>query len=413
MKSNERSLFCLLCPCRLGAIALLAASLVLAAAQSESAAPVTQSESTTAPAAQSPAVDTQAAPATAQSTPATTEAAPAAQSALAAKLGSGLLSDETLRQALVGKTLYLRGDYMDNSLEFDEHGQLAGSSPKGSYALCLVQITKVRMAKKRVELEGLRYGLHFLGALPGEDISMNSNQVRITPKKKLVKISIDREQVVKPKKSKKSAAEIVESGKADADQPVPAKIDDEPAGKTTTTTSPEHAADLLRKALDAIFSDGLDEQMIAAMPKFWQGYFAAAAVQKDAPAADPNMLSQTNVDRKAQLLTAIEAPSNEFAQNGGVAGMALYRAVVGADGSAGVAAVLRPIGFGLDENAVEAIEKAKFEPAMKGGKPVSVNVDVAVQFRIYSKRTGATAKPEAAEPGHERKLPGPYSLPPS
>jgi len=348
----------------------------------------------------------------ASSTPAA--AAPVLSSGkLAARLGNGLLSDETLRQALVGKTFYLRGSYMDNTLAFDEHGQLAGSSPKGSYALCLIEITKVRTSKRRVELEGLRYGLHFLGALSGEDLSANSNKVRITPKKKLVKIAIDREQVVKPKKGKKSVGDTVESGKADADDAVRPKTDDEPAGKVTTTTSPEHAADLLRQGLDAIFSEDLDEQMIAAMPPFWQSYFAAIAAQKSEPSTDTTALSQVNVDKKAQLMTAIEPPSNEFAQNGGVAGMALYRAVIGADGKAGVIAVLRPIGFGLDENAVDAIEKAKFEPAIKDGKPVSVRVDVAVQFRIYSKRTEAAAKPEPSELEHARKLPGPYSLPPS
>jgi len=62
--------------------------------------------------------------------------------------------------------------------------------------------------------------------------------------------------------------------------------------------------------------------------------------------------------------------------------------------------VYRPIGFGLDENAVAAIEKSTFAPAVKDGKPVSSVIDVAMNFRIYSKRTatGALESAEATEP---------------
>ena len=78
--------------------------------------------------------------------------------------------------------------------------------------------------------------------------------------------------------------------------------------------------------------------------------------------------------------------------------MALYHTViVGPDGKPGEIAVARPIGFGLDENAVEAIRSAKFEPAMKDGKPVPVLLDLVVQFRIYSKRTSTAAASETAE----------------
>jgi hypothetical protein len=99
--------------------------------------------------------------------------------------------------------------------------------------------------------------------------------------------------------------------------------------------------------------------------------------------------------------------------------MALYHTVIGADGKPGEIAVGRPIGFGLDENAVEAIRKATFTPAVKDGKNVPVLLDLVVQFRIFSKRTAATnkpepeAKPEAAKPEVVVKpaLPGPYSVP--
>jgi len=59
---------------------------------------------------------------------------------------------------------------------------------------------------------------------------------------------------------------------------------------------------------------------------------------------------------------------------------------------------------------VDAIRIAKFEPAMKDGKPVPVLLDLVVQFRIYSKRTEATKTPEPADKPAAPVLPGPYSV---
>lgn len=92
-----------------------------------------------------------------------------------------------------------------------------------------------------------------------------------------------------------------------------------------------------------------------------------------------------------------------------MSGMALYHAVIGPDGKPQEIAVGRPIGLGLDENAVESIRKAAFEPAIKDGKPVPVLLDLVVQFHIYSKRTAESSKPEEASKQAEPSLPGPYS----
>ena len=46
--------------------------------------------------------------------------------------------------------------------------------------------------------------------------------------------------------------------------------------------------------------------------------------------------------------------------------------------------VLRGLGLGLDERAIEAVEKWRFKPAEKDGKPVAVKVTVRVNFRLGS-----------------------------
>ena len=416
--------------------------------------------------------------------PATPATAPAAQLAPApnpAQLAG--ISEEELKQMLVGKQIYLRGGYLGDTLNFDEHGHIVGHSPQGSYTLSVIQVDHVRLTKHKVDLEGTRFGLHFNEQLAYEDSSTSYDKVRITPKKKVVRITIDREMVVNPKKKKESSKEkgktkppaaaqtpaagpgptsvaaaseppataapgatpnpsgqaspapVAETSSApagtaappspaepgemsDADQ-LKASIAATPEAErpadpssVTTTTSQAHANHLLRDALDAIFAPGLDQRMMAAMPDFWKLYYQAVATKADYRPSDASILRQNTVDEKAHLLTSFEPDSNEFAQNAGVSGMALYHTVIGADGKPGEIAVARPIGFGLDENAVAAIRKAKFSPAMKDGKPVPIMLDLVVQFRIFSNRTAVKGNPETAEKDKpaEPVLPGPYSV---
>jgi hypothetical protein len=149
------------------------------------------------------------------------------------------------------------------------------------------------------------------------------------------------------------------------------------------------------------------------MPDFWKLYYAAVAAKADYRPADPAVLRQSMVDQKAHLTSTFEPASNQYAQDHGVAGMCLYHVVIGADGKPGEIAVARPIGFGLDESAVDSIRKATFQPAIKGGVPVPVMLDLIVEFRIYSKRTAVTGNPDQQPAAPS--LPGPYSVqqPPS
>jgi hypothetical protein len=448
-----------------GAVALSLSAHAQQAAAAQQPGATQPAAAATPETAQAPASDSAQQPAPAPAAQAPTAQAPAVAPPVAAKPAAaqgakpqpsqaGEITEEELRRQLVGKPLYLRGGYLDDNLTFNEHGVLIGRSPQGSYTLNGIEIDRVRLRKHKVELEGTRFGLHFLGALPNEDPTKAVDRVRITPNKKVVRITIDRELVLSPKKGKKQARqEEKKSGRkaavktppaaAPAAQPAsataapaaapataapPEEISDADAAKAemaaappeerpadpnsvTTTLSPAHAAGVLKEALDRIFAPGIDDRLKASMPDFWRLYYQAAAANSDYRPGDPGILRQNTVDRKARLMTNFEPESNEYAQAHAVAGMALYHTVIGADGKPGEIAVARPIGFGLDENAVAAIRKATFEPAIKNGKPVPVLLDLVVQFRIYSKRTAVrTEADKPAEGPAEPSLPGPYSV---
>jgi hypothetical protein len=401
------------------------------------------------------------------SAPAPAESQPAlASTAVPGSAGeapeSGSITEDELRKQFEGKDLFLRGGYLDNALTFNERGVLIGHSPQGSYTLSGIRIEKVRLLKHKVELTGARYALHFLGALPSEDPTTAVDRVNITPKKKEVRITIDRELVVKPKQEKgkgkwslraekpalattapaaalalniapnpapnsvtgpapnpapnpatgpaadTETTDVVEAQAEMAKAPEAERPAD--AKSVTATLSPAHANKVLEDALGNVFAPGFDARMMTSMPSFWKLYYDAVAAKGDYQPADSSVLRQNMVDKKARLKSTFEPGSNQFAQDYGVAGMSEYHVVVGADGKPGEIAVARPIGFGLDESAVDSIRKATFEPAVKDGKPVAVMLNLVVEFRIYSKRTEVASNPAPEQASTTPLLPGPYSV---
>ncbi len=64
-------------------------------------------------------------------------------------------------------------------------------------------------------------------------------------------------------------------------------------------------------------------------------------------------------------------------------GVCVLYVEVSPDGTTHNIRVVRSLGLGLDEKAIEAVKKWKFEPAKKDGTPVSVAVNVEVSFHLY------------------------------
>ncbi len=83
---------------------------------------------------------------------------------------------------------------------------------------------------------------------------------------------------------------------------------------------------------------------------------------------------------------ALDTPDPEYSEEARKAkyqGTCVLWLVVGPDGKPRDVKVARALGMGLDEKAIEAVRNWKFEPAMKDGKPVAVQINVEVNFRLY------------------------------
>jgi TonB family protein len=82
------------------------------------------------------------------------------------------------------------------------------------------------------------------------------------------------------------------------------------------------------------------------------------------------------------LLSKVEPAYSPDARAAKYQGSVLLYAEVGADGQAHNIRVSRGLGLGLNEKAVQAIRQWNFKPAGKDGRPVTVGVNIEVNFRL-------------------------------
>ncbi len=64
-------------------------------------------------------------------------------------------------------------------------------------------------------------------------------------------------------------------------------------------------------------------------------------------------------------------------------GVCLITVIIDAQGNTRNPRVVRPLGMGLDEKALEAVARYRFKPAMRHGKAVASRITVAVDFRLF------------------------------
>ena len=67
-------------------------------------------------------------------------------------------------------------------------------------------------------------------------------------------------------------------------------------------------------------------------------------------------------------------------------GTVVLSLVVGTDGATHDLQVIKPLGKGLDEQAIATVSKWKFEPGIYDGKPVPVRIKVEVGFYLQNRR---------------------------
>jgi periplasmic protein TonB len=78
-----------------------------------------------------------------------------------------------------------------------------------------------------------------------------------------------------------------------------------------------------------------------------------------------------------------EAEFSDEARRQKYQGVCMISLVVDAHGNPQNPRVVHPLGMGLDERALQAVQLYRFKPALKDGRPVPVTITIAVNFRLF------------------------------
>ena len=280
----------------------------------------------------------------------------------------GQSSDGGWSLRLVGQPMYLRGFWLADKLEFDGSGKLLSASPIGPVTLSGVDVKSVVIEGQSLIVHGERVALVARGdGNRGLERRVISSTTQIWPSLR------------RGDKNKYHAPE-----------------------ELTITVHPDSAGNF-ETAVTTIFADGL-AQLANAVPIYWKCYAASYFV--------PTVVTEDAEKRVGQCVTTTadgsgEDPSGARAMPAGgavippamtvstppkfsfvgrelmVTGVAVVHVRVGTDGVPVGLQIVRALGAGLDEQALQAASQDRFKPATTDGIAAPVNANIEVHFELH------------------------------
>jgi TonB family protein len=254
---------------------------------------------------------------------------------------------------LVGKPLYLRGFWATDKLDFDGAGKLLSNARLGPVTLSGVDVRSAGIEGKSLVIHGERVAL-----VARED----------------GKQGLERR--------------VIQRGRSHASEDLKITVQPDSTGS-------------FDGALATIFADGLAE-LSSSVPAYWKcyavSYFEPESIKSDAQKEVEHCV--TTVD--ASVMTGVEPAYNvggkilppkmtvqtEFkysptALQMEINGTSVVHLRIGTDGVPAGIQVVRALGAGLDEQAMDAASHDRFSPATREGVAVPVNVNIEAHFAMY------------------------------
>jgi TonB family protein len=93
--------------------------------------------------------------------------------------------------------------------------------------------------------------------------------------------------------------------------------------------------------------------------------------------------SGAQVEQRARVLSKPEPAYTEDARKNQITGTVMLRVVFASNGDVVQIRAVRTLPYGLTERAIAAARQIKFVPAVKGGRPVSVSMQLEYNFNLY------------------------------
>lgn len=241
------------------------------------------------------------------------------------------------------KIYILRHAITKESQHYDSAGQLVDSAAEGPWTV--------------------------YGALEIKSVTLSSNQLRFTANRLVYTYDQGKKDLV-PKRIKWDKAKVT--------------LD-------IALSHPVTTIDEVDSMLHRIFAIS-EKELIETVPDYWLPFLERQTSAKPSPAAgglaEIKKDSPEATDKIGPGVTrpeAVHTPEpefSEFARKFGMQGTVVLEIIIDKTGAVVRPEIWRPIGFGLDEQAVERVRGWKFKPAMRDGKPVAVKMAIEVSFNL-------------------------------
>jgi len=283
--------------------------------------------------------------------------------------------EQHLRDQYNGKTFLLRNFYGGDSLRYDASGQLSKAATPGDWTVDgVIQVNDVKVSSHHLTVRAKRVHLGWVG------------DVGFSP--------------LEDAKDKKGNSEgtrglhiEVEFGPGDAT----AEQAEAVLGQIFLTSKDE---------LTALVPDYWKPCLLAASTSHGTGVYSGCRFSPDFLATPgvvpgPDHTSQSGQgDVMAELsnhpaprigrgmappqrVSTPDPPFSDEARRAKYQGTAMLSLLVDKTGQVRNVRIVRPLGMGLDQKAVEAVSEWRFHPATKDGEPIDMPVNVEVSFHLY------------------------------
>lgn len=249
--------------------------------------------------------------------------------------------ERSVSRSLSQKIVSVRHAYRGTKLRYNSGGELVQGGPPGISGLNgVLQVTRVKLRGTTLLIDGNR-------AIVGYDVAKQRTVTTLAPGKMHIEITLD---------------------------PVRQSNDD------------------INRVLSNVFVSGT-EHAYDVVPAYWKAFVE----HKIAPSEFNGHVTPVVTELEPMRLPRNPGPEwerprpqytpdptfPESARRQKVQGTVLLEIVVDRTGSVAEINIVRPIGSGLDEMAVDAVSKWRFEPARKNGQVVQIAMLVEVSFRLY------------------------------
>jgi TonB family protein len=251
---------------------------------------------------------------------------------------------ELLKHKLLNHVVKIRNSYGDDHLSYDSQGNLLGSAQQDCPNATQLKVGKVEIKKNVLVLRGPR-------VVEGYDL-MRGTHTQF--QEQSVEVQID-----------------IELG--------PAQINE------------QSVADVLKKVFLTtadIPKDNNDYSKALRVPVLKVRAVPSNTAAKDQAQSGEASQSQSAEDIGRRDVTppvAVYSPDPEYPAEGQKKkrqGDVILWAVIDEQGKVAQVKVSRCIGAGLDEAAVQAVSQWRFKPARRNGQPVSVQINIDVNFHL-------------------------------